>query len=251
MRLLLCLALLCSPAWAAFRAAGSATSVVGGGAATGAPGTPAGAVANDILIIVASQDADPITYTWPSGFTQLYNNTITADGQTVALAWKRAVGSDSLTVTRSSTSGEWLLRCFAWSGRDTTNPPVGSTAATNNSLNASPTTLTSNGVTAVSGDDLVWFGMLDVTAATTTSTLTQPTGYTSRGTTIAGNSLDVFGTATLDNTSAGATGTVAGVLTHSGNSGWAAYLIRIPVAGGGGGATCTPTMALMGVGSCG
>jgi len=222
------------PAWAAFRACGTATTVVGGGATTGTPGTPAGAAANDILLIIVSQDDEPVTYTWPSGFTQLYNSSLTLDGQAVAVAWKRAAGGDSLTVTRSATPGEWLLQACAWSGRDTGNPPIGSTAATNNTANASPTTITSNGVTALSGDDLVWIAGLDVTAASATAALTQPTGYTSQGATICSNSLCVFGIATLDNTSAGATGSISGSMTHSGNSGWAAFLIRIPLSGGGG-----------------
>jgi hypothetical protein len=222
----------------AFRSAGTATTVAGGGSASVTPGSPAGFAANDILIIYLSHDSDPVTYTWPSGFTQLYKDTLTLDGQTQAAAWKRAAGGDTLTVTRSATTGAIVAQCAAWSGRDTTNPPVGATTATNNSANASPTTLTANAVTALAGDDLAWIGGLDVTAASTTATFTQPTGYTSQGSSIdTAQKLSIVALANLDNASAGSTGTVSGTLTHSGNAGWAAYLIRIPAAGGGGGGT--------------
>src|SRR6185312_6261550 len=117
----------------------------------------------------------------PSGFAQFTKDVFTTpDGQVIFLWWKRAVGSDSLTVTGMSTGASKLLRCFAWSGRDTTNPPVISASAINQSSNASPTTLTANGVTALASDDLFWFGRLDVTAAGA-ATFTQPTGYTTQG----------------------------------------------------------------------
>ena len=231
----------------AFRASGTAAS--GSGNLTA--GSPTGLAANDIIILAASADATGCTFGWPTGFTQLYNTSnASPDGQTFGLAWKRAAGGDSLATTITGNgASSWVLRAFAWSGRDTGNPPIGSTAATNTSANSSPTTVTSNGVTAVSGDDLAWFGMLDVTLATTSSTFTQPTGYTSQGTTIDSiDHFDVYGVATKDNVSAGATGTVSGTLTHSGNAGWAAYLIRIPSAGGGGSAFDIPQLGMTGVG---
>lgn len=221
----------------AFRSQGTAVSLGNGVSGSMTPGTPAGAAANDILFIFSSQDGGgATTYTWPSGFTELFNSHFTTpDGQAIAVAWKRAVGGDSLAVSRSSTTGSWVLRCLAFSGRDTGNPPVGSTAATNTASNASPTTVTANGVTALAGDDLLWIGGLDVTAATSSSTFTQPTGYTSQGVTIdSSDHFDVVGIATKDNVSAGATGSVAGTLTHSGSAGWAAFLIRIPAAAAGG-----------------
>lgn len=229
--------LLCSPCWAAFRSAGTAITPSKTATSTTVP-SPAGFAADDILLIVVSIDGTGVSITWPSGFAQLYASTLTMDGQQVFLAWKRAVGGDSLALSRSGTAGQssWVAQCFAWSGRDTTNPPVGSTAATNSSSNASPTTLTANGVTAVAGDDLVWIGGLDANAGTLSSTFTSPSGYTSQGVTIdTADQFDVFAVATSDAVSAGATGTVSGTLTHSGTAGWAAYLIRIPAAGGGGG----------------
>jgi hypothetical protein len=248
-QLILCLALCCN-GWAAFRACGTATS----GTKTTlslAAGSPAGLAANDTIVLVTSIDDSSQTITWPSGFTQLYNTGIALpDGEVLGAAWKLAVGGDSLTTTKGAGNGGWVVQACAWSGRDTGNPPVGSTIATSTASNASPTTVTANGVTALAGDDLFWVGGLDVTAATTTSAETPPTGFTSQGATIDTLDLSVFGKANKDNVSAGATGSAAGILTHSGSAGWAAFVIRIPAAGGGG-ATCTPTMALMGVGSCG
>jgi hypothetical protein len=211
-------------------------------------GAPAGFVANDILILVLSSDANASTASPPSGFTQLAKDTFTTpDGQVIFIWWKLAVGSDSLTVTGMSNVATKLLRCFAWSGRDTTNPPVISASAINQSSNASPTTLTANGVTALLNDDLFWIGLLDVNAASVTNTFTQPTGYTTQGSSVdTVDNFNVFAAATKDAVSAGATGTVAGTLTHSGSAGWDAYVIRIPVAGAA--AAACQSRALMGVG---
>jgi hypothetical protein len=217
----------------AFRSAGTATS---GAIATSSltPGSPAGLAANDIIIVVVTGDASGNTYTYASGFTALYPSTAisTPDGQTMGVGWKRAVGGDTLTVTRSTTGVSWVVQAFCWSGRDVTNPPVASTLASNSASNASPTTITANGVTAVLNDDLFWLGILDVTSSGASS-LTQPTGYTSRATTAdTVDGFNIFGAATKDAVAAGATGTVAGSMTHSGTSGWFAGLIRIPAASG-------------------
>jgi ethanolamine utilization microcompartment shell protein EutS len=227
--------MLCSsPAFAAFRSAGTATSVAVA-TTSAACGTPAGMVANDIVIEILSSDAAASSPTPPAGFTQIFSDALTLDGQFVRVWWKRAVGGDSLTVTGMSGTASKLLWCFAWSGRDTVNPPVGSTSATNNSANASPTVVTANGVTALANDDLLWLVGLDVTAGGTGTLTVTPTGYTSQGaSTDTVDHFDIVAAATKDNVSAGATGTVTGTLTHAGNSGWAAYLIRIPVAGGAG-----------------
>lgn len=233
----------------AFRSAGTATTIAIG-ATSGAAAAPAGFVANDILILVLSSDANSSTASPPSGFTQLAKDTwTTPDGQVAVIWWKRAVGSDSLTVTGMISNASKLLRCFAWSGRHTTNPPVISTSALNQSSNASPTTLTANGVTALSGDDLFWLGALDVTVASATNTFIQPTGYTSQGSSVdTADNFDVIAAATKDNVAAGATGTVSGTLTHSGSAGWDAYVIRIPSAGGGASAFDIPQLGMMGVG---
>src|SRR3954467_12674684 len=107
--------LLCSPCWAAFRSAGAATSV-SSSTTSAAAGAPAGFVANDILILVLSSDANASTASPPSGFTQLAKDTFTTpDGQVIFIWWKLAVGSDSLTVTGMSNVATKLLRCFAWS----------------------------------------------------------------------------------------------------------------------------------------
>jgi len=233
----------------AFRSAGAATSVAVT-TTSAAAGAPSGFVANDILILVLSSDANASTASPPSGFTQLIKDTwTTPDGQVMFLWWKRAAGSDSLTVTGMSASASKLLRCFAWSGRDTVNPPVISTSALNQSSNASPTTLTANGVTALAGDDLFWFGALDVNAASATNTFTQPTGYTSQGSSVdTVDHFNVIAAANKDNVGAGATGTVSGTLTHSGSAGWDALLVRIPSSGGGASAFDIPQLGMMGVG---
>lgn len=219
----------------AFRSAGTAVSTTTSTQTSVTPGTPAGLSVDDIIIIVVSYDATGATFS-ASGFTVLDSQGIASpDGQEAAVLWKRAVGGDSLTVTRSGGSAaSFVTQAFAFNGRDTANPPVISTVATNTSSNASPTTVTANSLTALSGDDLMWFGTLDSNQGTAGNpTFTAPSGYTPQAAvTDTNDHFDVYGVATLDSAPAGATGNVSGTLTHSGSAGWIAYLIRIPSAAG-------------------
>jgi hypothetical protein len=174
------------------------------------------------------------TVTFPAGFTQLATQARTGDGQQSAVAWKRLTGADSGTYTVSWTgSNEAMIQAFAFSGRHATDPPTISTTAGNNTGNTSPVSIAANGVTNLAGDDNLWISAPDIWVGGAWSH-TAPTGYTKQEDTTA--DFDCLCGATKENVSAGATGTVTGTLTLSGKqASWSAWLVRLPVASGGGG----------------
>lgn len=200
---------------------------------------PTGAATDDIAIIAVNVDNQPHgTWTWPTGFTELAGTNGTAiaspDGHTQAIAWKRLTGADSGNYTITYTNGnDYVAECALFSGRDTGNPPVAATVATNTSANSSPVSVGSNGVTASDGDDLIWIGGIDVTSSGIGNGCAAPSGYQERQDVELGwSNLSI---ATQDNVSAGATGTVTGTYSlASGTAGWIAHLVRIPSSGGGG-----------------
>jgi hypothetical protein len=218
----------------AFRS--SAVSVTNGNGNSGTVPVPAGAATDDIALIFLSVDSgNAQTISWPANFTQLRSTTIaTPDGQTYGCAWKRLTGADSGSYTVSWTdSKDYLIQCGLWSGRDTGNPPT-DTIATLTSQDGSPISINATGLTAVSGDDLVWVGCPDIVLNNTGISFAPPSTYTER-TDVVNGGLSSTGWcnlsfATKDAVGAGATGTVTGTFTSSANAGWVANLVRIPVA---------------------
>lgn len=206
-----------------------------GSSATPSVSVPSGVVADDIVILVAAIDsstADFQTGDWPTGFTELVDANITADGHSVGIGWKRLTGSDagSYTFGNLGSSAEWVCQAFAFSGRHTTNPPVSSTDSIDNTGNNTPQTPSANGVTAVEGDDLLWLCAPDVDGSGNFSAWSVvPTNFTSAESQENGFS-NLLG-AYRNNVSAGATGSISGEFTHSNLSGWGCWLIRIPAAG--------------------
>lgn len=209
-----------------------------GNSATPSTAVPAGVASGTIILLACSIDNTAALFDpadWPTGFTELSEVGTTADGQRMAIGWKRATGADSGSYTFGNlgSSGDWVCQAVAFSGRHATNPPVVSTAATNNTLNATPVTVTANGVTAVAGDDLCWVSAPDTNAANNGAGHTPPTGYTERQDAMSGWAN--LSMATVDNVAAGATGTVSGTFALIGGSaraGWAAWLVRVPAASG-------------------
>jgi hypothetical protein len=216
-----------------------------------APSTavPTGVATNDIILLLGSFDQQTATWSgqWPTGFTHLDEVALTLDGQKVGISWKRASGADTGSYTCAGTPGsgvaaDWALIALAFSGRDTGNPPVKSTVASNNSSNASPVTATANAVTAVAGDDLAWLCGPDRNSGTSTTVFTAPTGHTLRQSGDQG--FTTVAAATVDNVSAGSTGTVAGSYTLSASqSGWGVWLVRVPAASVAATATPPPVIA--------
>lgn len=217
----------------------SANHGVGGAISTP---VPAGVQADDIVLLVVSVDDTSADFTtlFPAGFTMLKQDQPALDGQKVALGWKRLTGADSGSYTfGGSNSAQWACSAYAFSGRDTGNPPVCSASNVNSAGISSGGNVSANGVSALAGDDLAWIVGFDVGAGTLSShTLNAPGTYTIRQDD-ANPDWSWTGGASKDNVGAGATGTVTGTATFAGPSsvGYAAYLVRIPAAAGGGGGT--------------
>lgn len=198
---------------------------------------PAGVTAGDIVIIAVGFDLQAAAFDpadLPSGFTELSETDITADGHTAWVGWKRLTGADAGTYTFGSvgTAADWVCQAFAFSGRHATNPPVISADSVQNTPQSPPVTVTANGVTAVLGDDLLWISAPDVTSSGSGNGHTPPATYTEAedGELAWANLSGAY----KENVSAGATGTVAGTFAMSADTaGWAAWLIRIPLADAG------------------
>lgn len=196
---------------------------------------PAGVQTDDIVILTATQDDSAANFAaaFPAGFTLFEQDQLTVDGEKVAIAWKRTTGADSGTYTFGATgsTNRWVVQCFVFSGRHTTNNPVSSGGNVVNTGSGSPRTISATGVTAVGGDDLLWAACPDITIGTATSPVTgAPAGYTVRQDQLSGFAW--LGGATKDNSGAGATGTVSGTMTWSGGGtmGYVGFLVRIPAA---------------------
>lgn len=195
--------------------------------------------ADDIVVLAASTDSVTAVFDtgdWPTGFTELRETTVTNDGQAMAIGWKRLTGADTGSYTFGSlgSSAAWVCQAFAFRGRHTTDPPVASTTASSNAANTSPVSVTANGVTAVAGDDLLMISAPDVDATGVGNGHTAPTDYTERED--AENGFTNLAGFTRENVSAGATGNITATFAlTSGDSGWAAWLVRIPTADVGGG----------------
>lgn len=200
---------------------------------------PTGVASGDIVILACAIDAQAAVFDtgdWPSGFTELGETDITADGHTVAVGWKRLTEADSGSYTFGAlgATADWVCQAVALSGRHASNPPVASSFNVQNTPQSSPITVSANGVTAVDGDDLIWISGPDVTSSGAGNGHTAPTDYTERED--AENAWANLSLATRENVSAGATGTVSGTFALSQDTaGWAAILVRVPLAGAAGG----------------
>lgn len=199
-------------------------------------GVPASVVVNHILLIGFGIDtSSPGTITWPTGFALLdsIRSPATPDGQSGGIAWKLAVGTEaSTTLTITGNGGipsaqTYCTGIIVLEGRSTS---VGPTAAgtTNTASNTSPVSISAASVTALDGDDEVWWSMPDVSVSGAGNGHTPPTNFTER--------IDVetgfanLGVATRDNIAAGATGAVVGSFAlTSGVAGYAAFNVRVPV----------------------
>jgi hypothetical protein len=219
----------------------SSTSAGGGGTATPTTNVPASVAADDIVILVASSDSEAgasFTGKWPAGFTQFFDDDISGpDGQSVGIAWKRLTGADAGTyaLTNIGSTNDWAIVAVAFSGRSTSSDPT-CNHSINTSSNATPVSATASSVTPAAGDDLLFVAALDPTSShLADNSTTAPSGYTERQDVPSTAGWAVIEAASKDNVSAGATGSVSSSTTlTSGASGWAAYHILLPAAGGGG-----------------
>lgn len=211
------------------------SSTNSGNSATPSVAVPTGVQIGDIVLIGTSIDNSSAVFDsgdYPTGFTELHDVDVTADGHSVSLSWKRLTAADSGTYTFGDlgASGDWVCQAVAFSGRHATDPPV-STSNVSNTASSSPQTVTGTGVTAVAGDDLAWWCAPDVTSSGAFNSLDAPTNFTERQETE--NAWTTLHLSTRDNVGAGATGNITSTLSHNDNSGWAVFVVRIPEAAAG------------------
>lgn len=202
---------------------------------------PAGLAENDVITLFwVNGGSNASTITWPSGFTEIANASVgSPDTKTIKVARKVAGASEpaNYTVT-SSTSDFCTLKAIAHSGRDTGASAYTVQTTTNTTNAASPVSVDATGLTAASGDDILWLAAA-VSADAGIWTYTPPTNYTEQEDSGAA-SYTSSTVATRDNVSAGATGTLSGTQTRAGASGgYGAVVIAYPAAGGGGSARPT------------
>jgi hypothetical protein len=204
-------------------------------ASSTAPATavPSGAAIGDIAIIFVSVDLASIGITLPSGFTQLDTQSMAFDGEQLSVGWKRLTAADTGSYTCSiSSAHDWVCSALLFSGRHATNPPVITTANKADSSHTGTISIPASTVTALAGDDICFLGGTDQNnAGAALHTFSAPASYTLR--TNPQRAWEGHTTATRDNVSAGATGTVSGQdVLSTGAEGTIGWLIRIPSAGG-------------------
>ena len=172
---------------------------------------PSGVAADDIVIIGFTAA--------PSGFTVLESGTFGGDGAFYWVGWKRAGGSESgyvFTLNAGAGLRRWAISATALSGRST-----GGSVITDSTAGASG----APSITALAGDDLVYFNFADTNSVDGISAFAPPASFTERADLI--NSWAFMETATQDNVSAGATGTISGTET---GSGYSTYEVLVAVA---------------------
>lgn len=187
---------------------------------------PSGFVAGDLLVYAVSSDEGTSgDITWPAGFTELASQYMTdPDGQTWAVAYKIADGSETnLDVTDATTFG-MVASLSAYRGANATTPISAFSSNYDTATTSSPWTLTGTTITpTVNGSRLVFIGSAnpDSTASGTTGgtlSSTPPSGFVER--------VDLQGTnaysgqsyltvADMVQATAAATGSVTATLTSS------------------------------------
>ena len=195
---------------------------------------PAGTSAGHRLLCFIDQDTDGQTITAATGWDATpiasFDNTGPDTQSGRVFEKKNATGSDAVNFTSSSTKRA-IVQIVAFSGRDNTAAAVVSTPTVDNSSASSPISIALTGLTAATGDDIAWFAHLDKSAADPW-TFSAPASYTERQDSDNGDYLTAT-TATRDNVSSGATGTVTGTATRSSGStgaGWSGVMVALPVA---------------------
>jgi hypothetical protein len=197
---------------------------------------PAGIVDGDILTAFAVSDDAAMTFTFPAGFTQVTGSplTTTADGQRLAVATKKAASESGNYAISGVGAGQLIGGIAAHSGRDATLFLHKVSSAVNNTLNASPWTITSAAFAAATTGvaDILFIAGSDTNG--NSATHTPPSGFTERAD-ISSGTFQNMTVATKDDAAAGETGVYSGTGTSSGTSGWGVFAIALLQASGGGG----------------
>lgn len=197
--------------------------------------TPAGVVANDILIGAITNDGLTASFTNPSGWTNGATlDLATGDTQQLHYAYKVATGTDAFGF---GCTQSWLvLQVTAHSGRDTASPFSTAAVSTDQGAAAiaSGGTTSITGITASAGDDIVVMVVTDAKVSGDLWASAPPTNYTERQDDATTN-WSSLSTNTRDNVSAGATGSLVTTLTRTagtGTTGYGAWVFALKQAAG-------------------
>lgn len=209
--------------------------------ASSVPGTMPTTALGDYVCAIILQDTVPApTWTPPAGWTQIDQQSIaTPDAQNITYfeLTGGAPSSPPATYTWTSSNVEdYEIIIVSFSGRSLSRTFL--TPTTNASTNASPISASFTGGTAANADDLLWVGGVDKATGADTWSFGTPTG--SPGTFSLRQNSDVSGRfvgmacATINNISAGATGSIADTITvtGSGSAGYLGYVVAIAAIAG-------------------
>lgn len=213
---------------------------------------PASAAAGDRAYAVISQDVTGKTFSVPSGWDPtplVVANQATPDSQSCSVFEKKALsGSEGATQTfTSSGTNDWHGFIVCFSGRHATAAVTFASTPTQSTTSSTTTPQTHSGITtgtAAAGDDLLFVDTEDKQSSTDTwSHSNWSNSFVERDDRMF--SWCNTGIATLDNVGAGAFGNVSVDITNSGSNGtgWSAFVIAIPAAGGGGTTSLPPQRA--------
>lgn len=194
---------------------------------------PTGSVAGDRLLAWITSDGavypDP-----PSGegwaLLATASTASPADVNTVLLYEKKVSDGAETFAFVNSTGKAAIIQVVALTGRHASDAAVVGTPTNGNTPAASPLSVAISGVTALAGDDVLWFGQIDQNARTDTWSFGAISGYTQLQND-AGSDWSTSGCFAKANVSAGATGTLtssATQLTGSGNAAWSGVVVSIP-----------------------
>lgn len=97
--------------------------------------------ADDMLIAVVAMDGNP-TMTWPAGWAEIKDEAGNGSAVRVAVAWKRATGGESGTITLTTSASEGGgARILCVRGASTATAPEVSTGVSSSAANANPDSL--------------------------------------------------------------------------------------------------------------
>jgi hypothetical protein len=185
---------------------------------------------NDLIVIAVAQGSNGNgSFTCPgfSAITGLSVQTMPTTGTYFYALYKVAGGSEPTSYTVTPNAGNWCaVQIWDFTGRNSAAPI---TAASANTIaqGSPPINIAVTGVTAVSGDDLLWFGALGNTGVS--ESFTVPSGFTNALNTsgaTSGFQVSLAG-CVQQNVASGATGTLTGSMTGSGASDAAGAIISI------------------------
>jgi len=217
----------------------STSTTIANGSGTAITGAaPSGTTAGDRLLAWIVQDtATTISAPGGEGWTKLAdaNTTAPADIQTAALFEKKSSsGSETYAFTSTGTQRA-IIQVVALSGRHSTTAATVSTPTVNTGANATPVSVTLTGLTAATGDDLLWFGEIDQSNQGDFWSFGSLSGFSVQQNAANG---DWISSATFnqDNVSSGATGSLTATATRTSGSGtasWSGLVVAIPAGASG------------------